>query len=63
MAEAELTYKFKHGTSSVSKVYVDGHAKNAWQRVTLPLTAPKNKDNEQAISPLELLRVKLITKK
>ncbi len=63
VAEAELTYKFKHGTSSVSKVYVDGHAKNAWQRVTLPLTAPKNKDNEQAISPLELLRVKLITNK
>lgn len=63
VAEAELTYKFKHGELSVSKVYVDGHAKNAWQRVTLPLTAPQNKDNEQAISPLELLRVKLITNK
>lgn len=57
--QAKATYKFKNGDVKTSTVLINGKAKDAWQKVSLPLVAPKSSDDAKT-ETLNYLKIGLI---
>ena len=58
--QAKIVYKFANADERASETLIDGKAVNAWQRVSLPLSAPLRKRDDSKTDTLSYLKVQLL---
>ena len=58
--EAELTYTFSNGHSDVSKVQINNLAHKAWQKVSFPVTVPKDENDKPLTKGLTSVSLRLL---
>lgn len=58
--QAKIVYKFANAGEQTSVTLIDGKAVNAWQRVSLSLSAPLRRDDDTKTDTLSYLKVQLL---
>ncbi len=58
--QAKIVYKFANAGEQTSVTLIDGKAVNAWQRVSLSLSAPLRRDDDTKTDTLSYLTVQLL---
>lgn len=58
--QAKIVYKFSTASEQTSVTLIDGKAVNAWQRVSLSLSAPLRRDDDTKTDTLSYLKVQLL---
>lgn len=59
--QAKIVYKFANADERTSVTLIDGKAVNAWQRVSLPLSAPLSNRDDSKTDTLSYLKVQLLS--